>query len=353
MNKRQSSIRAGAVVLVLATAVAMAAGIKDRMRYSDLPEVRKFVDALKRDHGLSSAGIMSVLRRAKKRQDVLDLINRPAEKALLWPAYRRIFIQDKRIEAGVEWAHEHRKILAQVSAQYGVPTDVILGIIGVETYFGRHMGKYLVFESLTTLAFEDNRRQRFFRNELREFFLLAHEQKLNPLELHGSYAGALGLGQFIPSSYRNFAVDFDDDGSIDLVGNPGDAIASVANYLSVHGWKRGQGTAWQVQTARTLSDEENARWRSTSKPKKALSHWLTNGIIAPDSIPADLRAQANLPLTLIFLPEEDGGQYWLGAKNYYAITRYNHSNLYAMAVLELSGLIKSQLAKKPQTPQEP
>lgn len=190
---------------------------------------------------------MGVFAEVQRKQSILDAISRPAERVKPWKDYRPMFITDARIARGVDFWRQHEAVLARAEQEYGVPAQYIVAIIGVETFFGRNTGNYRVIDALSTLGFDYPPRAEFFRKELREFLLLAREEQLDPLTLKGSYAGAMGLPQFMPSSFRNFAVDFDGDGHINIWNNPDDAIGSVASYFKRHGWVPGEGVvsrAW-------------------------------------------------------------------------------------------------------------
>ncbi len=208
---------------------------------------------------------------------------------------------------------------------------MIIAIIGVETRYGRIMGSYRVIDALSTLAFDYPKRSPFFTKELREYLLLTREQNVNPLGFKGSYAGAMGYGQFMPSSFRNYAVDFDDDGIVDIWKNPVDAIGSVANYFKKHGWKRGE-LVTSLATAR--NDHNKAILNDSLKPLHTLAGLNESGFTAQQG------AAADAPASIMRLQGDQGAEYWVGYKNFYVITRYNHSRLYAMAVYQLSQSIK-------------
>ena len=224
--------------------------------------------------------------------------------------------------------------LKKASEKYGVPPEIIVAIIGVETRYGQHKGRFPVIDSLSTLAFAYPPRSRFFRSELKEFLLMAREEKINPLKQLGSYAGAMGLPQFIASSFRSYAVDFDGDGSRDLWNNTSDAIGSVANYFKRHGWQEGEPIAHRAvikgqKYKKLLNDELKPQW--------SLADFQSHGVRPAQKVPAKLEG------TLL---ELDTGtpkpEYWLGWENFYVITRYNHSAHYSMAVFQLAQEIRAQ-----------
>ena len=208
--------------------------------YSKHPLAADFVDEMVQQHGFTKAEINQWLSKAEKRQPILDAIARPAEKSKTWKEYRPIFIVPMRITNGVAFWNQHREALARAEKEYGVAAEIIVSIIGVETNYGKNTGSWYVIDALSTLAFDYPPRAPFFRSELVNYLILTREQKHNPLEFKGSYAGAMGYGQFMPSSYRNFAVDFSGDGFTDIWNNPTDAIGSVANYFKKHGWQTGK-----------------------------------------------------------------------------------------------------------------
>lgn len=291
-------------------------------------DVLAFIDKAHKEHGLDKAELKAVLAEAKIQQSILDAISRPAERTINWAAYRKIFIEDQRINGGVKFMREYKDTLQRAEKKYGVPASMITAIIGVETRYGRIMGKYRVIDALTTLAFEYPKRSPFFTKELVNYFLLMREQKLKPLEFKGSYAGAMGYGQFMPSSYRHYAVDFDNDGVADIWNNPVDAIGSVANYFSRHGWKAGQAVIVDAILTKPVA---NAFFNSSLKPNYSIEELNARGIeakgqkIAPGTRVAAFRFEG-----------EKGNEYRIGLKNFHVITRYNISRLYALATYQLS-----------------
>lgn len=304
--------------------------------YTDRPEVQEFVRELAEEEGFDERELLSIFSHAEYKQSIIDAISRPAEKRLTWAEYQDIFLTDRRTNSGIEFMSEHSEALAEAYRVYGVPPVIITAIIGVETMYGRISGSYRVLDALATLSFDYPPRSKFFRGELKQFILLAREEKQMITDLKGSYAGAMGLGQFIPSSYRHYAIDFDGDGFRDIWNNPTDAIGSVANYLSEHGWQRDADITIPVDGARVTEDVFNV----SLKPSKSIGELETLGMKA-DLGELD-RAQKVSPMRL---SGKMGDEYWIGMKNFYVITRYNHSKLYAMAVFQLSeGLKKGSAA---------
>jgi membrane-bound lytic murein transglycosylase B len=288
---------------------------------------RAFIDRMSSEHGFQRDALNALLAQAKKQQSILDAIARPAE-AMPWWRYRKIFLTDARAEGGAAFWAENEAQLKQAADYFGVAPEIIVAIIGVETFYGRHTGKYRVIDALSTLGFHYPKRGKFFRSELGQFLLLTREEGLDPTEPLGSYAGALGRPQFISSSYRNFAVDFDGDGKRDIWHNNADVIGSVANYFARHGWQRGADVVYRAEAPEGL-DDELVQTR-TSKTRHTLGELRSAGVEAADGQSDDT------PASLFTLEEENGESHWVGLKNFYVITRYNHSNLYAMAVYQLS-----------------
>ena len=295
-----------------------------------------FIDKMVKEHQFDAAEISSLLNQAKKQQSIIDAISRPAEKRLNWGQYRKIFITDKRIKGGMKFWKENQAILEQAEKTYGVPAQIITAIVGVETYYGRITGKYSVLDSLYTLGFHYPPRAKFFRSELEEFLQLAREEGVSPTEPLGSYAGAMGRPQFISSSFRAYAVDFDKDGKRDIWENNADVIGSVANYFKRHGWKAGEPVAQLVTGAKKGFDEEI---KAGYKPSLDVKSLIDKGIILGSSLDKDAK------VALLEMESDDGNEYWVASPNFYVITRYNHSPLYAMAVFQLSEAIRQRMGR--------
>ncbi|NOY62095.1 MAG: lytic murein transglycosylase B [Gammaproteobacteria bacterium] len=289
-------------------------------------EVQKFIAEMVERHGFEAGKLQSLFKQAKLRKDIIKAISRPAE-GKPWHQYRPIFVTAKRIAGGVEFYEAFSAVLDRAEKTYGVPAEVIAAIIGVETRYGKQTGSYRVLDSLGTLAFAYPKRSKFFRSELEQYLLLTREERVDPLSVKGSYAGAMGKAQFIASSYRHYAVDFDNDGRRDLWNNTVDAIGSVANYLKVHGWQAGQVVTVKAEVA---GDGYKKIVAQGIKPTRDLVDLEANGVSWDAALPRDHLA------ALIELENRSGFEYWLGLNNFYVITRYNHSELYAMAVYQLS-----------------
>jgi len=299
--------------------------------YSQQPQVQEFIDRMVDQHDFDRNELISVLDNAERREDILELMRKPAEKRLQWFEYRKIFLTQSRIEGGITFWEQNKDILKQAAAKYGVDPQVIVAIIGVETRYGSNTGRHRVLDALATLSFDYPPRSKFFTGELEQYLLLAREEDIDVLTTTGSYAGAMGYGQFIPSSYRHYAVDFDGDGKRDLWDNKADIIGSVANYFHAHGWTTGTPVA---TPAKVEGNDYQTILDLGYKPNTVLDAMRHDGITPATPLPDELLA------ALISLEQKDGPEYWLGFNNFYVITRYNHSPLYAMAVYQLSEEIR-------------
>ena len=296
-------------------------------------DVLDFIQDMNKKYDFAVDDLVKVFSKVDINQKIIDAISRPAE-AKPWYQYRPIFITDKRINGGVEFWKKHDATLSRAYQTYGVNPEIIVAIIGVESFYGKHKGRFPVIESLSTLAFNYPKRGRFFKSELEQFLLLAREEKLDPLEILGSYAGAMGKSQFISSSFRSYAVDFDDDGKRDLWEDTDDVIGSVANYFAKHDWRKDQPIASKA----TVKGKKYKRVVEKGiRPNTELGDLLKLGVsISDDGFPKNEKA------ALIELELQNGLEHWVGMDNFYVITRYNHSELYAMAVYQLSKAIKEK-----------
>jgi membrane-bound lytic murein transglycosylase B len=294
--------------------------------YSEREDVRRFIEEMTAKHGFDRAQLRDMFSRVERKDWVLEAIARPAEKTKTWAEYRSIFITSERIDKGRAFLREHRETLAHAEQTYGVPAEIITAIIGVETYYGQRSGSTRVLDSLATLGFDYPPRSRFFLAELEQFLLLAREENIDADQMLGSYAGAMGMPQFISSSYRHYAVDFDGDGRRDLWNNPADVIGSVANYFKGHGWNNGEPIACRASVAAPDRIDD----LNELKPN------ATIGLLKHRGVTPQQPLDDNEMASLFLFDGEDGDEYWLGLNNFYVITRYNHSALYAMAVYQLS-----------------
>ena len=291
-------------------------------------EVRSFIDEMAREHGFERRELEALFSKAETKQAILDAISRPAERVIPWHEYRDRFLTERRIHQGADFWSANEAALSRL----GDPdlAAAVAGIIGVETSYGRITGKYRVIDALSTLAFDYPPRGAFFRDELRQFLLLSREERVDPSVALGSYAGAMGAPQFIASSYRNFAVDGDGDGHRDLWNNWDDVIASVANYLTAHGWRPRES----VTVSATLTDADTSRFDTSQlRLNETVQSLQGKGVRFETTLPADA------PAMLIIGQGKSGPEYRVGFNNFYVITRYNRSTMYAMAVHDLGSAI--------------
>jgi len=292
----------------------------------DRPDVQAFIKTMVKEHDYDRARLRDILSQAEVKRSIIDQISKPAEKTLTWAEYRPIFMTKERIDAGTAFWRENRVALENTSSSTGVPVEILVGIIGVETYFGRITGGHRVLDALATLAFFYPPRAKFFRGELEQFLLLVREENMQPSDAFGSYAGAMGRPQFMPSSYRAYAIDSTGDGKRDIWNDWEDVAASIANYFNAHGWKTGQ----EVVTLATTG----SRWsgpfpENTLKPEETVGSLSQMGVMFSTALPNDSSGQ------LLTLEGSDGDEHWVGFHNFFVITRYNHSAMYALAVHQL------------------
>jgi membrane-bound lytic murein transglycosylase B len=316
--------------LALAT-LAISPSAVAAYNYSEQPQVQDFIAMMVDKHGFEAEQLVSVFNEAQHREDILELMRKPAEKRLEWYEYRKIFLTRGRIDGGVSFWKENADALARAESVFGVAPQIIVAIIGVETRYGSNTGSHRVLDALSTLAFDYPPRSEFFSGELEQYLILAREEDIDVVNTTGSYAGAMGYGQFIPSSYRNYAVDFDADGKRDLWNSKLDIIGSVANYFKQHGWIPGAPVAVR---AAVEGDNYLPVLELGYKPNTVLDALRHDGITPLKPLPDELVA------ALLSLQQQTGPEYWLVFNNFYTITRYNHSPLYAMAVYQLSEEIR-------------
>jgi membrane-bound lytic murein transglycosylase B len=293
-------------------------------------QLARFARQVARRDGLNRRALLKVLRHARVQPKIIDDMNRPAERVLQWWQYRQIFLTDKRIAAGVEFWQEHRDSLERVSAEQGVPPQYIVAILGAETYYGRITGSYRVLDALATLAFDYPPRAHYFRGELEQFLVLTQRQKIDPLSARGSYAGAMGPLQFMPSAYLRYGIDDDEDGQTDLFNDWDDVFASVANYLHECGWQAGGPVVADVRIDPGATFQINPSNLTLDQTIDALN---AQGVRVNTTVPGDTR------VVLLLAEQQDGPTYRVGFNNFHALTRYNYSALYAMAVDELARAI--------------
>ena len=314
-------IFAGPLITLLCIASAQAIEL-------DRPEVESFIDMMVEKHEFEREALRDVLGSAEKKQNILDAIARPAEKSKSWGEYRDIFLTSERIDAGAAFWDENQDMLERIAAETGVPIEILVGIIGVETYYGRITGSYRVLDALSTLAFHYPPRSKFFRRELEEYLLLVREEGMQASDATGSYAGAMGRPQFMPSSFRAYAVDSTGDGKRDIWNDWTDVAGSIANYFLEHGWEPGQdvtvqaslGGGWQGPVPEP---------RNTLKPSETIASLSRKGVMFVSELPAESKSE------LLTLEGSEGTEHWVGFHNFFVITRYNRSVMYALAVHQL------------------
>ncbi len=327
-----------ALRLAAALAAVLALPLSAAASFTESEDARAFVRELAERHGFDPVAVAQTLDRAQHEPRVIRLISPPRRAGVRsWQKYRARFLDRVRIERGVDFWDENQADLERASSQYGVPIEIIVAIIGVETVYGRHTGNFETLSALATLAFDYPPRAELFRRELEALFLLAREQGRDPASYSGSYAGALGYPQFLPSSVRSYAVDFDADGHIDFDAGPTDAIGSVANYLHAHGWQSGAPVAERARFTGVI--DPTALVAAGIEPALEPASLTEAGVISASGEPAAATA------TLVDL-ETPGSttEYWLGYHNFYVITRYNRSSFYAMSVFELAEAVRQRRA---------
>jgi membrane-bound lytic murein transglycosylase B len=297
-------------------------------------DIQEFIATMAAQDSFNKRTLRKWLRAAEAQPAILEAMDRPAERAKLWYEYRPIFVNEKRIAEGVDFWVAHRAALDRASAASGVPPEILVAILGVETSYGRLTGRYRVLDALSTLAFEYPPRAKFFQAELEQFFLLSREAAIDPLTATGSYAGAMGAPQFMPSNYRRYAVDADRDGRVDLWTNWSDVFASIGNYFKEHGWNPGE----PILSEASLDGEPAA-----SAMGRTLNLSDTVGTLRAQGVRFDSDLPITAPALLIAADGPDGVHWRVGYENFYVITRYNHSALYAMAVYDLATALKARM----------
>jgi membrane-bound lytic murein transglycosylase B len=297
-------------------------------------ELRGVIEQLERDKVYAPGELDKLFAEVARDEGVLKAIAKPAEGTKEWKDYYPIFLTPERVQKGVAFWRQYADVLERAEKTYGVPPEMIIAILGVETKYGGNKGRNRVIDALATLGLDYPPRAPFFRKELREFLVLSRENGLDPLETYGSYAGAMGYPQFMPSSWRNLAVDFDGDGKRDLINNPVDAIGSIGNYFKANGWKTGEPV---VARARIISQDYDSLVNKELSTNSTLEAIAKKGLIPRE----EGRYFATTPASVIRLQGDNGGEFWLGFTNFYVITRYNRSVLYAMAAYQLSQQVRA------------
>ncbi len=327
--------RVVSIAMLLCMCAFSAPSVANERAFLARDSVRTYINDISMEHQLDPIMLANYFAEIESQQSIIDAISRPAEKVLTWAQYRPIFIKQKRIDDGLAFMREHAGTLAQAEKQFGVPASLIAAIIGVETFYGKITGKHGVLESVSTLAFDYPPRAKFFKSELTEFLILSQAENWDALSVKGSYAGAMGWPQFISSSYRYYAIDFDGDGKRDLFNSVPDVIGSVANYLKQHGWKAGQPVVEPLTVAKKDRAAVKALQRNSLKPAIA-PKTLTN---------LGFKVAGKKPVSVMNLQGKGGEETWVGYTNFYVITRYNHSSMYALAAFQLSEMLNEQSAQ--------
>ena len=321
--------------------------------YSEHPEAKDVIKTLVSEHGFDESYVIKILQTAKKQERILKSMSSPAEFTWTWDRYKKLFLEEQRISNGKKFIKENSALFIKVERDFGVPKEIITSILGVETRYGKIKGSYRVLDSLATLGFDFPRRSKFFKSELIQFFILTRENNLDINAVQGSYAGAMGYGQFISSSYRAYAIDYDGDGYADLFNSVPDAVASIANYLQKHGWKRDGAIVQKVEI-----NKVNKTYKHQANLKKYIPLQFTEGLqeeyiikngdsLSSIAISNNLELQQLMTLNNIknknliksgqtILLNKPQDVYFKGDDNFIAITKYNRSHFYAKAVYDLS-----------------
>jgi membrane-bound lytic murein transglycosylase B len=311
-------------------AISVSCSEADDTVYLDVnrDDVVQFVDEMVEQHEFERDALVATLGKARIKQSIVEKISTPAEKKLSWGEYRKIFITPERIKAGTDFWLENRTMLERIHRETGVSVEMIVGIIGVETYYGRITGRDRVLDALATLAFDYPPRQKFFRNELIQFLILAREEEIDPTMPMGSYAGAMGRPQFMPSSFRAYAVDATGDGKRDIWNNWADVAGSVANYFLEHGWRPGEEVTAQATLGHGWSGAIPEP-KNTLKPTETVSNLSKKGVIFSTDLNGDSKGE------LLTYKGDGGTEHWVGFHNFFVITKYNRSVMYALAAYQL------------------
>lgn len=332
-------VRCLCLFLVLMAGEARAESLKSQKNqgYDSHPEAQGFIAQLV-EEGFSYPEVVSALRQARRQNSTLEAMDRPYRQPPPWYDYARIFLTESRIEAGERFMVRHADALQSAEIKFGVPAEIIVAVIGVETFYGKNMGSYRVLDALSTLAFDYPRRAEYFKTELRHFLLMTKETGARPADLRGSFAGAMGMTQFMPSSYRAYAVDSNEDGHADIWGSATEAIDSVANYFINHGWQPGGELMLPVALERPgIALPEDI---GLSEPQP-LSYWLQNGV----AMTGGEQKNQDARMRLLKLDFEDGDRYWLAPENFSVILTYNKSRMYAAAVTQLAEALVERRGK--------
>jgi membrane-bound lytic murein transglycosylase B len=299
--------------------------------------MNSFIDRMVATRHYNKAELNTLFQAVEIKNDIIKKISSPAE-GMPWYKYRKIFMTEARINAGVKFWQDNTQALSKAEQQYGVPAQIIVAILGVETFYGQKTGNYRVIDALSTLAFAYPPRSQFFSSELENFLVLCKKEHLDPLNPTGSYAGAMGMPQFMPSSFLSYAIDFNHDGHADIWHTPNDAIASIGNYLTEHHWQKNQAIAVPI-TAQ--NDAYKTKLSKDLKPELRIAELESLNLTTSKALPLDTEVK------LLSFEQPQGNELWAGLNNFYVITRYNHSPLYAMAVFQLSESILNKKGSFP------
>jgi membrane-bound lytic murein transglycosylase B len=299
--------------------------------------VAAFIDEMVASHDFDRDALADVLGRAEIKQSIIDKISAPAEKKLTWADYRKIFITKERIAAGTTFWLENREMLERIHKETGVSVEMIVGIIGVETYYGRITGRDRVIDALATLAFNYPPRSKFFRKELAEFLILTREEEIDATVPLGSYAGAMGRPQFMPSSFRAYAVDATGDGKRDIWNNWADVAGSVANYFVAHGWRSDEQVVAQATLGHSWTGPQ-PKPKNTLTPKETVASLSDKGVMFATNLEPDDKGE------LLTYEGRGGVEHWVGFHNFFVITKYNRSVMYALAAHQLGQEIARKVA---------
>ncbi len=325
----------GLVLTMLFTSGAQAAP----QNYLQHPIFLNMLDELEKEEQFNRQDLINLFQEVYRQDAILEAMSRPAEKTKTWGEYKPIFVNEQGIEKGVKFWSEHEETLRRAAMEFNVPEAMIVAIIGVETRYGSYKGKHKVIESLATLAFDYPPRGKFFYEQLKQFLVLTRKYQWDPLNILGSYAGAMGYAQFIPSSYLKLAIDYDGNGIPDLINSPEDAIGSIANYFNHHGWMPGQPVLLPAKKVKSDSEDMLSLLNKPLKPTTTLETAAKAGLVLSPAIPGNFLVR---PFTF----EDKQEEIWFGLNNFFVITEYNHSKLYARAAYELGSAIEERFTRK-------
>jgi len=320
----------GILVLVLGLSIVLVARAHEAPQTQDAVIV-EFIQKMVEKHQFSQEELTVLMDNAKKKDGILNAFDKPATSKP-WSFFKKLYVTEWREKEGVKFWEKHAQTLIRAEDQFGIPQEIITALIGIETNYGTYTGEFRIVDAFYTLGFYGKRRNKYFLKEFEEFLILARENNIAPNSIKGSFAGAIGIAQFMPSSYREYAIDFDGDGKADLENSVADAIGSASNYLKRHGWKRGEPIVFPVSAD---NDQVLSEMAGKSKPNR------TYGELKQAGVKQDLGLNDDLAVGLFKLEGDEGVELWMSLKNFYVITRYNPSNNYALAMVQLSEKIKA------------